>query len=211
MADAVSDGAGQVVIHLPRPQQEREPAAAPQLLEHACGEGGVRDKGDRRGSQARKRGKHQRTDENHLELDVQSPSRNDERHDRRAGRDHSRDDHASQRRIKNHTCQSPFSSHPRRAAGEGGAFPTAASPSHMQAADLPTLPGVYRWATKKRHMWGTRCSGGKSAGSEHLRAPYHRPSMWEGLYPLPTIRDGNTFDKIATLLTEAETVQERLA
>ncbi len=35
--------------------------------------------------------------------------------------------------------------------------------------------------------------------------------MWEGLYPLPTIRDGNTFDKIATLLTEAETVQERLA
>ena len=100
MADAVSDGIGQVVIHLPRPQQEREPAAAPQLLEHACGKGGVRDKGDRRGSQARKRGKrqrmgkllekarkdneHQRTDENRLELDVQPPSRNDERHDRRA-------------------------------------------------------------------------------------------------------------------------------
>lgn len=81
---------------------------------------------------------------------------------------------------------------------------------HMHA-DSPTLPGVYQWATKKRHMWRTRCSGGKSAGSEHLRAACHRPSMWEGLYPLPTIRDGNTFDKITTLLTGAETVQVRLA
>ena len=97
------------MIYLPRPQQEREPAAAPQLLEHARGKGGVRDKGDRRGPQARKRGKrqrmgkllekarkdneHQRTDENHLKLDVQPPSRNDKRHDRRAKRDHSRDDH----------------------------------------------------------------------------------------------------------------------
>lgn len=35
--------------------------------------------------------------------------------------------------------------------------------------------------------------------------------MWEGLYPLPTIRDGNTFDKITTLHTGAETVQVRLA
>ena len=80
---------------------------------------------------------------------------------------------------------------------------------HMHA-DSPTLPEVYQWATK-RHLWGTRCSGGKSAGSEHLRAPYHRPSMWEGLYPLPTIRDGNTFDKIKTLLTGAEMTQGRLA
>ena len=60
-------------------------------------------------------------------------------------------------------------------------------------------------------LWGTRCSGGKSAGSEHLRAACHRPSMWEGLYPLPTIRDGNTFDKIKTLLTGAEMTQGRLA
>ena len=85
----------------------------------------------------------------------------------------------------------------------------AATPSHMHA-DSPTLPEVYQWATK-RHLWGTRCSGGKSAGSEHLRAPYHRPSMWEGLYPLPTIRDGNTFDKITTLLTGVEMTQGRLA
>ena len=42
---------------------------------------------------ARKDNEHQRTDENHLELDVQPPSRNDKRHDRRAKRDHSRDDH----------------------------------------------------------------------------------------------------------------------
>jgi len=35
--------------------------------------------------------------------------------------------------------------------------------------------------------------------------------MWEGLYPLPTIRDGNTFDKIKTLLTGAEMTQGRLA
>ncbi len=35
--------------------------------------------------------------------------------------------------------------------------------------------------------------------------------MWEGLYPLPTIRDGNTFDKITTLLTGAEMTQGRLA
>ena len=98
----------------------------------------------------------------------------------------------------------------RRATGGDGAFPTAATPSHMHA-DSPTLPGVYQWATKKRHMWRTRCSGGKSAGSEHLRAACHRPSMWEGLYPLPTIRDGNTFDKITTLLTGAEMTQGRLA
>lgn len=35
--------------------------------------------------------------------------------------------------------------------------------------------------------------------------------MWEDLYPLPIICDGNTFDKITTLLTGAETVQGRLA
>ena len=80
-----------------------------QLLERACSEDAIQDKGDRRGSQARKRGErqrmgkllekarkdneHQRTDEDRPELDVQSPSRNDERHDRRAKRDHSRDDH----------------------------------------------------------------------------------------------------------------------
>lgn len=63
---------------------------------------------------------------------------------------------------------------------------------------------------KAAHV-GARCSGGKSAGSEHLRAACHKPSMWEGLYPLSTIRDGNTFDKITTLLTGAEMTQGRLA
>ena len=86
-----------------------------QLLERACSEDAIQDKGDRRGSQARKRGKcqrmdkllekarkdneHQRADENRLELDVQPPSRNDERHDRRAKRDHSRDDHREEPQV----------------------------------------------------------------------------------------------------------------
>ena len=93
-----------------------------QLLERACSEDAIQDKGDRRGSQARKRGKcqrmdkllekarkdneHQHADENRPKLDVQSSSRNDERHDRRAKRDHSRNDHAGQRRIRNHGGQS---------------------------------------------------------------------------------------------------------
>ena len=178
-----------------------------QLLERACSEDAIQDKGNRRGPQVRKRGKrqrmdkllekarkdneHQHADENRPKLDVQSPSRNDERHDRRAKRDHSRDDHREGSQAGMARSRRP----PR--------------PSHMHA-DSPTLPGVYQWATK-RHMWGTRCSGGKSAGLEHLRAPYHRPSMWEGLYPLSTIRDGNTFDKITTLLTGAEMTQGRLA
>mgnify|MGYP000974233101 FL=1 len=63
---------------------------------------------------------------------------------------------------------------------------------------------------KAAHV-GARCSGGKSADSERLRAACHRPSMWEGLYLPLTIRDGNTFDKIATLLTGAEMTQGRLA
>ena len=80
-----------------------------QLLERACSEDAIQDKGDRRGSQARKRGErqrmgkllekarkdneHQRADEDRPELDVQPPSRNDKRPYWRAERDHSRDDH----------------------------------------------------------------------------------------------------------------------
>ena len=45
---------------------------------------------------ARKDNEHQHADENRPKLDVQSSSRNDERHDRRAKRDHSRNDHAGQ-------------------------------------------------------------------------------------------------------------------
>ena len=55
---------------------------------------------------ARKDNEHQHADENRPKLDVQSSSRNDERHDRRAKRDHSRNDHAGQRRIRNHGGQS---------------------------------------------------------------------------------------------------------
>ena len=48
---------------------------------------------------ARKDNEHQHADENRPELDVQSPSRNDEHHDRRTKRDHSRDDHREEPQV----------------------------------------------------------------------------------------------------------------
>ena len=44
---------------------------------------------------------------------------------------------------------------------------------------------------------------GKFTESEYLRTAYHRLLMREDFYPLLTIRSGNTFDAIATLLTRS--------
>ena len=206
MADAAADGAGQAMIHLPRPWQEHEPAAASNSSNAPAARASYRTKAT---------GVDLRSGNAENASTWASCSRRPAK---------TTNTNAPTRTILNWTCNrllattSATTGAPNEITAattiakghrRGWRVPDGRHALHMHA-DSPTLPGVYQWATK-RHMWGTRCSGGKSAGSEHLRAPYHRPSMWEGLYPLPTIRDGNTFDKITTLLTGAEMTQGRLA
>ncbi len=207
MADVVSDGAEQAMIHLPRPWQEHEPAAASNSSNAPAARAPYRTKATgvdlRPGNVANASAWASCSRRPAQAMNTSTPTRT----------------------TLNWTCNhllattSATTGAPNEITAattirEGPQAGMARSrrpprPSHMHA-DSPTLPGVYQWATK-RHMWGTRCSGGKSAGLEHLRAACHRPSMWEGFYPLPTIRDGNTFDKITTLLTGAEMTQGRLA
>ena len=207
MADVAADGAGQAMIHLLRPWQEHEPAAASSSSNAPAARAAYRIKATgvdlRPGNVANASAWASCSRRPAKTTNTSAPTRI----------------------ARNWTCSRLLAttSAPIGAPNEITAATTIAKGRrrgwrvldgrHAPPICMRTRPPSREYTNGRQSgtLWGTRCSGGKSTGLEHLRAPYHRPSMWKGLYPLPIIRDGNTFDKITTLLTGAETVQGRLA